>query len=206
VFEVRKSIRRFREDPAWTYEKRSRAPYAQFDNRGYPFSLAGRTRIATDFLRGSVAGHPVTLFQLDTDYATGGRGGFVMKYSVAVLELPRALPATAVTTGRLLRHARHSWQTPLPPGTWEQHPLPGGGPGAQVQRVSEDYEFGEAAVTEEVKRLTAEAELGWRIEGNRLIGWAEGRRTYEEIIVLAERLAAIYAAFPPAVRQWPAGA
>lgn len=39
MFEVRKSIKCFRDDPAWTYRKRARDYLDTFDHGGYPFSL-----------------------------------------------------------------------------------------------------------------------------------------------------------------------
>ncbi|MDH6131684.1 hypothetical protein P3T37_001058 [Kitasatospora sp. MAA4] len=202
MFEVRKSIRRFREDPDWVYEKHSTADYAEFDKRGYPFSIEAGDGVLRDVLRGSVAGYPVTLGHVVVRTRPPSRGGALHDFSIAALDLPRALPATAVTYGRLAAkwHADRAW--PIPPGVWEQHPLPGGGPGAQVERVCADYEFGEMLITDEIKRLTAAAEIGWRIDRARLIGWTDGRRSYEDLIVLAERLAALVAAFPAATWQW----
>lgn len=64
-----------------------------------------------------------------------------------------------------------------------------------------DAEFGRHLITQEVQRLTYVAELGWRIDGERLIGWRRKRRTYEDMIDMAHALTRIIAAFPDDIWQ-----
>lgn len=200
MFDVSKSVKRFRDDPAWTYEKRSRAPYAQFDDRGYPFSLARRNKVATNFLSGVISDYEVTLFHLSLDPKNGDGS----PYSVAVVELPWILPATAVVETRLLSpSAKKPLQAPLPFGRWRDHPALPVGHDAGLQCVGDDYEFSRLVMTDQVERLTREGQCSWRIEDNRLIGWTRRHRPYEEIIALAERLIVIVTAFPRAAWEWP---
>jgi hypothetical protein len=203
VFKLGNSIARYRTDPAWVYEERSHAPYTRFDERSFPFSLGRRSSGARNFLSGVVAGYEATLFHLLLD-PNNNSGSTGKRYSVAVLELPRALPATAMVDGRLLRDVeKRPWQTPLRHGPWKEHPaLPHGG-GSGVRCIGDDFAFSRLVATDKVLRLTDEGELQWRIEDCRLIGWVWRQRPYEDIIALAERLAAILAAFPRAAWQWP---
>ncbi|PYC68029.1 hypothetical protein C7C46_29685 [Streptomyces tateyamensis] len=202
MFEVHRSIKRFRADPAWEYQRRPQAPWAEFDRRGYPFTLeSGRSHLR-DLVRGQLAGYQVVLAHQVVPPCGANRGGHLYSFSLAVLELPRALPATAVTCRRLAETWQIDRHQALPPGAGRAQPLPGGGPGARVRRTGADPAFAELLVTEEVKRLTLAADCGWRLEGNRLIGWTDGRRTYEALSALALRLADLVAAFPPAVWEW----
>ncbi|MDH6138783.1 MULTISPECIES: hypothetical protein [Kitasatospora] len=61
-----------------------------------------------------------------------------------------------------------------------------------------------ALIADEVVRLTVEADCGWRLAGRHLIGWTDEHHTYDHLVALAERLAGIVAAFPPAARAWAA--
>ncbi|MFE0457641.1 hypothetical protein ACFW1A_00060 [Kitasatospora sp. NPDC058965] len=203
MFDVHRSIKRFRADPAWEYQRRPAADWAVFDPRGYPFTLeSGRSHLR-DLVRGQLAGYRVTLAHLVVPPQGSNRGGTLYSFSLAVLDLPRALPATAVTCRRLADLWRIERRDPLPPTEGPALALPGGGPGAQVRRTGADPAFAELLVTDEVKRLTVAADCGWRLERNRLIGWTDGRRSYEELGALAGRLAELVAAFPPAVWEWP---
>lgn len=125
-----------------------------------------------------------------------------LKLSLVVLELPFSLPDTAVTPRRLA----HAWRTdmvwPYAPSAGPAYPLPGGGRNSAVRRVSVDHGFGAVLITDELLRLTLEADCGWRLAGRHLIGWTDKRRTYEYLVAMAERLAAIVAAFPLAAQAW----
>ncbi|MEU9118033.1 hypothetical protein AB0D04_41515 [Streptomyces sp. NPDC048483] len=103
MFEIRKSIKsikRFRDDPAWTYRKHARDYLATFDRGGYPFSLGPDGLAIRNLLQGSFHGREVSLFHLRA-WQHGAKAHVAWTYSVAVLRLPRALPATAVTSRRL---------------------------------------------------------------------------------------------------------
>ncbi|MCC9310878.1 hypothetical protein LN042_28055 [Kitasatospora sp. RB6PN24] len=202
MFEVRKSIKRFREDPAWEYHRRPDAAWTRFDRHGYPFTLeSGRSHVL-DLLCGTAAGYPVALMHMVVPPAGANRGGTLYDFSAAVLELPFSLPDTAVTPRRLAGTWSIHKRDPYSRGAGPVDPLPNGGGHAGVSRASADPEFGAALLTDEVLRLTLEADCGWRLAGRHLIGWTDKRRTYEYLITMAERLAVIVAAFPPAVRQW----
>ncbi|WP_329583814.1 hypothetical protein OG500_26280 [Kitasatospora sp. NBC_01250] len=202
MFEVRRSIRRLRQDPHWEHRRRATAADVGLGTRGYPFTLGSGTDRLYDLARGQVAGRDAVLAHLLVAPAAPSRGGALHDFSLVALDLPRALPATAVTPRRLAAKWRGERSWPIPPGLWQRRPLPGGGPGAHVERVCADYEFGELLITDRLKQLTVAADCGWRIDGARLIGWTDGRRPYEELIALAERLDLLVAAFPAAVWQW----
>ncbi|MEY9944633.1 hypothetical protein [Kitasatospora sp. GAS1066B] len=203
MFEVRKSIRRFREDPAWAYQRAVTIEYPDWNPLGYPFSAGSFRDRLHHVLRGQVAGYPVTLGYVVVSRPGAPSGSHSYDFSIATLELPRAFPDTAMTEFDLARHAG-SKAVPIPRASVEQLPQLAGGRKGTVNLVSVDAEFGKLLLTEEIERLTVEAGCGWRIDRSRLIGWVRKRRSYEELIGLAETMAAVTAAFPPAVWQWPA--
>ncbi|WP_407646044.1 hypothetical protein [Actinacidiphila oryziradicis] len=109
MFEVRKSIKRFRDDPAWTYRDKAPDYLVTFDRGGYPFSLGPQGNGIRDLLQGSLRGREVSLFHLNAWKRSGGsnQAQVAWKFSVAVLALPRVLPATAFTCApRAGRHPR----------------------------------------------------------------------------------------------------
>ncbi|MDH6118691.1 hypothetical protein ABH930_003636 [Kitasatospora sp. GAS204A] len=198
MFEIRKSVRRFREDPAWEYQGLVKVEYPDWNPLGYPFSIGFFHDRLQKVLRGEVAGHRVLLAHV----AVNSEQGHISDFSIAALDLPLVLPDTAMTEFGLARRAG-SRARPIPDGPWQQRPahLVGSGKGS-VDLVCADGEFGRLVATKEIQQLTAEAGCGWRIDRSRLIGWVSKYRPYEEIIDLAQTMAAITAAFPPAVWQW----
>lgn len=204
MFEVRKSIKRFRNDPAWTYRGKAPDYLATFDRGGYPFSLGPQGVGVRDLLQGQLHGRQVSLFHLNAWRRSGGsnRAQVARQFSVAVLTLPRPLPATAFTCGRLNGHTENWKLTAVPKTVGPSEELPSSGVGG-VRRRSTHPGFAALVDTPEVERLTREGLIGWRIDGDRIIGWTFGRRTYEEIQSVAERLVAITAAFPEEAWRWP---
>ncbi|MGX1759680.1 hypothetical protein ACWIG5_22665 [Streptomyces lydicus] len=203
MFEVRKSIRRFRDDPGWTYRKRARDYLATFQGDGYPFSLGPQGVSARNLLQGSFHGREVSLFHLLASHRTGGsnRAIVTVTYSVAVLSLPRALPATAFTSNRLVPTGRQKRPAlPRTPG-WHRDLVEIGA--HLVQCCSEDPDFAALLHTSALERVMHDARLGWRIEGSRIIGWTYGRKTYEDLLSLAETVAALIDDFPERVWRWP---
>jgi hypothetical protein len=201
VFEVGRSIRRFRKDPAWQFRWRPPADWA-VDRRGFPFTLGDAHPRFQDWASGTVAGYPTTLahfYVLPIGSAETAHSEYL---SLAVLELPFVLPDTAVTPRRLA----HAWRTdltyPYAPEAGRVDPLPGGGRNTEVRRVSTDHAFGAALLTDDVLRRTVAADCGWRLSHGHLIGWTDKRRTYEHLVAMAEQLAGIVAAFPPAAQAW----
>lgn len=195
---VSRSVRRFRKDSQWAYCKRAPGYFDQFDQRGYPFNLGRVRNMAHDVLQGTVEGHEVTLLHhvAVCTRDSGPSGAVWREYSVAVLTLPSSLPAVAAAF-RLLAQDHVGRKLPvIPPSAGVCQDLPGGAPGALVYRCAVDAEFGRRLMTEQVKELTFAAEVGWRIEGDRLIGWQRGRRTYEDMIDMTRALIAVVAAFP----------
>jgi hypothetical protein len=216
-FTVRKSVKRFRDDPAWHEEPKGTALLrTEFDPRGWPFNHgdAREENNAWDMFRGTVQGLPAMLFHLTSWYATGGGGGGTRSkrwfdYSVAVLTLPRPLPGTAAIHGPLAV-ARHisrgrghdgERDPALPPSAGGCDSVAGHGPGAAVEAYGSDLAFAGLVLNPTVLQLTAEARMGWRIDGDRLIGWRDGRRPMDELLSLAETLSAVVAAFPARVWQ-----
>ncbi|MGW7577522.1 hypothetical protein [Streptomyces sp. NPDC054765] len=120
---------------------------------------------------------------------------------MAVLPLPRALPATAFTSNRLTPTGRQKRPAlPRTPG-WHSDLKEIGT--HLVQCCSEDFDFAALINTDDLERLMHDARLGWRIEGNRMIGWTYGRKTYEDLLSLAETVAAIIDDFPEQAWHWP---
>lgn len=89
MFEIRKSIKRFRDDPAWTYRKHAREYLSTFDRGGYPFSLGPDGLAIRNLLQGSFRGREVSLCHL-LAWQRGAKANVAWTYSVAVLRLPRA--------------------------------------------------------------------------------------------------------------------
>ncbi|WP_328688645.1 hypothetical protein OG879_18285 [Streptomyces caniferus] len=69
-----------------------------------------------------------------------------------------------------------------------------------VRYCASDPGFATLISTYAMERRMHDARLGWRIEGDRMIGWTHGRETYEDLLPLAETLAAIVDDFPE--RAW----
>ncbi|MGW2917229.1 hypothetical protein ACWDBF_05110 [Streptomyces angustmyceticus] len=200
MFEVRKSIKRFRDDPAWTYRKQGRDYLDTFDRRGYPFSLGPDGLALRHLLQGSFRGREVSLFHL-LAWQRSGKANVAWTYSVVVLPLPRVLPATALTSRRLAS-SRVEKIPALNRVTSRGRDLPGLGTHL-VRYCADDPDFAALISTHALERLMHKARLGWRIEGDRMIGWTYGRRTYEELLSLAETVAAIIEGFPEQAWQWP---
>ncbi|MCZ1008681.1 hypothetical protein [Streptomyces lydicus] len=204
MFEVRRSIRRYRDDPAWTYRKKARDYLATFDRGGYPFSLGPQGNGVRDLLQGNLRGQEVCLFHLNAWRRTGGsnRATVAHKFSVAVLPLPRVLPATAFTSRRLSWCAQE-WNLPaLPRNAGRSTDLPNLG-SHLVDCCSVDPAFAALISTHAMERLMHKACMGWRIEENRMIAWTQGRKTYEKLLSLAETLATIIGDFPEQAWHWP---
>ncbi|MGW1790805.1 hypothetical protein ACWCO0_17025 [Streptomyces tubercidicus] len=193
--QVRKSIRKYREDPEWHhYRKReSRHWVDMFGRPGYPFGVLGNH--ATHVLEGQVRGYPSTLFHLAAVHRGGRYVTDVNYYSVAVLSLPKSLPDTAVSVEALVRSLHTD---PFPPRAGSPVHLP---PGRHPRMVkcSVDPAFAELVITEQVGRMTADAKMGWRLHQNQMIGWLKERRPHEKVVGLAEVMADVVAEFPESV-------
>ncbi|MFF4694347.1 hypothetical protein [Streptomyces chattanoogensis] len=204
MFEVRKSIKRFREDPAWTYRKRGRKHgpdhLDNFDRLGYPFSLGPDGVDIRDLLQGIFHGREVSLFHV-LAWQRSGKASVASTYSVAVLPLPRALPATALTSHRLASSRVERFPA-LNRVTGRGRDLPDLGTHL-VRYCADDPDFAALISTYAMERLMHKARIGWRIEGNRMIGWTSGRKTYEDLLSLAETLATIIDDFPQEAWSWP---
>ncbi|GGX36637.1 hypothetical protein [Streptomyces noursei] len=206
MFRVRKSIKHFREDPAWAYRKRAPDYLASFEQDGYPFSLGPRGNFIRHLFQGTVQDRPTSLFHHSARRLGGGSPGRTQSwddYSVAVVTLPRALPATAFTSGTFI-HETEKWKRraiPVSAGTYQDRP--GGGPMDAVRRQSVDPDFAVLIDTKQVHQLTRRAHLGWRIDGDRIIGWTRGRKPFDEIQGMADTLIAIVGAFPEQAWHWP---
>ncbi|MFG2141529.1 hypothetical protein [Streptomyces sp. NPDC048650] len=203
MFEIRKSIKRFRDDPAWTYRKHARDYLDTFDSGGYPFSL-GRDGLAIrNLLQGNFRGREVSLFHL-LAWQRGAKANVAWTYSVTVLRLPRALPATAVTSRRLAASHRVEKRPALNRLTGHAEELPDLGTHL-VCYCASDPDFAALISTYAMERRMHDTKLGWRIEGDRMIGWTHGRKTYENLLSLNETVAVIIDDFPEQAWRWPAG-
>jgi hypothetical protein len=211
MFRVRKSIKHFRDDPAWTYRKSGqecREYLATFEQDGYPFSLGPLGAIVRNLFQGTVQGRPAALFHLTVRMRGGasvGSNETWVDYSAAVVTLPRALPATAFTSGHFVRDTRKGELPAIPAAAGPVQDVPGGGPLDAVRRQSVDTRFAVLVDTPQVHRLTREAGIGWRIDGDRIIGWTRLHKPFDEIEALAGTLIAVTGAFPEEAWRWPAG-
>ncbi len=100
---------------------------------------------------------------------------------------------------------RHNPPTVLPPSAGPALDVPHAGPSSEVRMCTVDLDFAALALTDTVKRLTRQAAIGWRIDGDRLLGWLPGRLPYERLIDLTGTLIDLTDAFPGEVwhRDWP---
>ncbi|PBC85824.1 MULTISPECIES: hypothetical protein [unclassified Streptomyces] len=199
MFEVRKSIKRFREDPAWAYHKHGRDFLDTFDRLGYPFSLGSDGVGIRDLVQGSFHGQEVSLFHV-LAWKRCAKSSVAWNYSVAVLPLLRALPSTAATARRL--NVPDEKIPALNRVTGRGRDLPNLGTHL-VRYCADDPDFAALISTYAMERVMHDARLAWRIEGDRIIGWTYGRKTYEDILTLAETLAAIVDDFPEEAWNWP---
>ncbi|SEC62507.1 hypothetical protein SAMN05428945_3410 [Streptomyces sp. 2224.1] len=198
MWQVRNSIRRYREDPEWhNYRKKESAEWIrQFGIPGHPFGTFRNH--ALHVLEGQVRGYPATLFHL-AGVRKGGRYGTISnRYSVAALTIPVSLPATSVSVGTLIYRLRSE---SLPPRAGASIHLPAGSK-PRMSKCSVDPAFAELAITARVVHMTADAKIGWRLHGNHMIGWIKEMKPYEKIIALAETMADIFAEFPPSSPAW----
>ncbi|AJT63888.1 hypothetical protein T261_2203 [Streptomyces lydicus] len=201
MFEVRKSIKRFRDDPAWRYRKHAQDYLATFDRGGYPFSLGPDGLALRDLLQGSFRGREVSLFHL-LAWQRGPKANVAWTYSVAILPLPRALPATALTSRRLAASHRVEKRPALNRTTGRGRDLPDLGTHL-VRYCASDPDFAALISTYAMERRMHEARLGWRIEGSRMIGWTHERETYENLLSMVETLVTIIDEFPEQAWHWP---
>ncbi|QRX91138.1 hypothetical protein [Streptomyces noursei] len=199
MFEVRRSINRFRDDPAWTYRKKDRDYLNTFNHDGYPFSLGPDGLSLRHLLQGGLLGREVSMFHLRA-LKRSGRAHVAWPYSVAVLPLPRALPATAFTSRRLMLSGREKLPAlPRTPGRFRDLTEIGT---HLVHCHSADVDFAALINTYALERLMHKAQLGWRIEGSRMIGWTDGFKTYEDLLSLAETVGSIIDGFPEHAWRW----
>jgi hypothetical protein len=198
MFELSRSIRRFREDPAWEFKEGLAANQTPLERGGYPYSLRdGGGGHDLRVVSGTVAGYPAHLAHALVFAGAGARA-----FSVAVLELPFTYPDTVVTSQRLAA----KWAVRRrPPFRWggelvDQLPDLQGYPG--MRRASAVPEFALALTSPEVLRLTAEADCGWRLAGRQLVGWTDRERPLDEVLTMAGHLTGIVAAFPADAQRW----
>ncbi|WP_274916636.1 hypothetical protein [Streptomyces sp. WZ-12] len=201
MFDVHKSIKRFQNDPAWTYRKTARDYLATFDHLGYPFSLGPDGIAIRNLLQGRFRGRDVSLFHL-LAWQRSGKANVAWTYSVAVIPLPRALPATALTWGQLASSVRAEKRSALNRVTGRARDLPDLGTHL-VSYCASDPDFAVLISNYAMERLMHKARMGWRIEGDRVIGWTSGRKTYEDILSLTETLTTIIEGFPEEAWHWP---
>ncbi|MFF8312086.1 hypothetical protein [Streptomyces lydicus] len=75
-----------------------------------------------------------------------------------------------------------------------------------MDACSVDPDFAELILTERVVRMTADAKMGWRLHGDRMIGWIKDHKPYQRIIGLAEAMTDVVGESPAAVwTRDPAG-
>ncbi|GAA1549118.1 hypothetical protein GCM10009804_01860 [Kribbella hippodromi] len=181
---------------------------------GTPFRTGDNWRVK-NVLSGPYNGHPMVAF--DYSYQThstdskGRRTTTTHKYGVVVLQLPGALPHLEVTHegifGGAVANAFGFRDLQFESDQFNR----------AFRVKADDERFGHAVVTPRMMELLlARGEIGWRIEGNSLVGWDKGDHDPTEVMnrlgLLQQVLEQVppyvwtdYAGVDPRSRQQPPG-
>lgn len=171
---------------------------------GAPFRTGDNRRVA-NVLGGSYQGRQIVAFdysyQTHTSNGKGGRRTTTHKYGVVVMQLPAALPRLEVTAEGLFGGAVAK-ALGFGDLRFESEQF------NRAFRVeADDQRFGHAVIHPQMmEMLLARGEIGWRIEGNSLVGWDPGPHTPTEILNRLQLLQQVVDNVPPFVWRDYAGA
>ena len=202
----------FAAQQGWAYLPSNNTLAGQWS--GTPFQ-AGDNRQVRNVLSGAFNGHQMVAF--DYSYQThstdshGRRTTTTHKFGVVVVQLPGALPHLEVTHegifGGAVANAFGFRDIQFESEQFNR----------AFRVKADDERFGHAVVTPRMMELLlARGEIGWRIEGNSLVGWDKGAHNPTEImnrLALLQQIAEQvppyvwrdYAGVDPRLRQPPLG-
>ncbi|WP_350280340.1 hypothetical protein [Kribbella sp. HUAS MG21] len=185
----------------WSYVPADNALAGQW--AGTPFRT-GDNRRAKNVLTGAFNGHRMVAF--DYSYQThstdskGRRRTTTHHYGVVVLQLPGALPHLEVTHegifGGAVANAFGFRDLQFESDQFNR----------SFRVKADDERFGHAVVTPRMMELLlARGEIGWRLEGNSLVGWDKGAHDPNEVMNRLALLQQILENVPPYVWRDYAG-
>jgi hypothetical protein len=191
----------FAAQQGWTYQPANNALAGQWS--GTPFRT-GDNRQVRNVLSGAFNGHQMVAF--DYSYQThstdskGRRTTTTHKFGVVVLQLPGALPHLEVTHegifGGAVANAFGFRDLQFESDQFNR----------AFRVKADDERFGHAVVTPRMMELLlARGEIGWRIEGNSLVGWDKGAHDPAEVMNRLALLHQVVEQVPPYVWKDYAG-
>jgi hypothetical protein len=185
----------------WSYVPSNNALARQWT--GTPFG-AGDNRRVTNVLSGPFNGHQMVAFdysyQTHTSNGKGQRRTTTHKFGVVVLQLPGALPHLEVTHegifGGAVANAFGFRDIQFESDRFNR----------AFRVKADDERFGHAVVTPQMMELLlARGEIGWRVEGNSLVGWDKGAHNPAEVMNRLHLLQQVLEQVPPYVWRDYAG-
>ncbi|MGW7685040.1 hypothetical protein ACWGID_30140 [Kribbella sp. NPDC054772] len=191
----------FAAQQGWSYVPSNPSLAGQW--RGTPFD-SGDHRRAQNVLSGQYNGHPMVAFdysyQTHTTNSRGQRRTTTHRYGVVVMQLPGALPHLEVTHegifGGAVANAFGFRDIQFESDQFNR----------AFRVKADDERFGHAVVTPRMMELLlARGEIGWRIEGNSLVGWDKGSHNPTEMMNRLMLLQQVLENVPPYVWRDYAG-
>ncbi len=191
----------FAAQQGWQYQPGNNSMAHQWS--GTPFQT-GDNRRAHNVLSGAFNGHQMVAF--DYSYQThstdskGRRTTTTHKFGVVVLQMPGALPHLEVTHegifGGAVANAFGFRDIQFESDQFNR----------AFRVKADDERFGHAVVTPRMMELLlARGEIGWRIEGNSLVGWDKGAHNPTEVMNRLTLLQQVVEQVPPYVWRDYAG-
>jgi len=162
----------------WSYVPANYALAGQWS--GTPFQTGDNWRV-TNVLSGPYNGHQMVAFdysyQTHTTNGRGQRRTTTHRFGVVVLQLPGALPHLEVTHegifGGAVANALGFRDIQFESEQFNR----------AFRVKADDERFGHAVVTPRMMELLlARGEIGWRIEGNSLVGWDPGNHDPAQVM------------------------
>jgi hypothetical protein len=185
----------------WSYVPANYALAGQW--AGTPFQTGDNWRV-TNVLSGPYNGHQMVAFdysyQTHTTNGRGQRRTTTHRFGVVVLQLPGALPHLEVTHegifGGAVANAFGFRDIQFESEQFNR----------AFRVKADDERFGHAVVTPRMMELLlARGEIGWRIEGNSLVGWDKGNHDPAEVLNRLALLEQVIQQVPPYVWRDYAG-
>jgi hypothetical protein len=191
----------FAAQQGWSYLPTNESLAGQWG--GTPFQTGDNWRVK-NVLSGPFNGRPMVAFdysyQTHTTDGKGRRQTTTHRYGVVVMQLPGALPHLEVTHEGLFGGAVAN-AFGFRDIQFESEQF------NRTFRVKADDErFGHAVVTPRMMELLlARGEIGWRVEGNSLVGWDKGNQDPAEVMNRLALLQQVLENVPPYVWRDYAG-
>jgi hypothetical protein len=190
----REAFAAFAAQQGFSYQPENQALAGQWT--GTPFQTGDHRRVR-NVLSGTHQGRQVVAF--DYSYQThttnkGRRTTTTHKYGVVVMRLPGALPRLEVTREGLFGGAVAN-ALGFGDLRFESEQF-----NRSFHVLADDERFGHAVIHPQMmEMLLAQAEVGWRIEGDSLIGWDAGPHSPTEVMNRLQLLQLVTANIPPYV-------